>query len=50
MYKPSTYYLAIYIKKYLKGKEELWNFKDSTMQKHNLKKKSLKETNSFKIS
>jgi hypothetical protein len=34
----SHYGLAIYIKKYLKTKEELWKFKNSTMQKYNLKK------------
>jgi hypothetical protein len=34
--------LAIYIKKYLKAKEELWKFKYFTMQKYNLKKKSSK--------
>ncbi len=28
--------LAIYIKKYLKAKEELWKFKYFTMQKYNL--------------
>jgi hypothetical protein len=36
--------LAIYIKKYLKAKEELRKFKYFTMQKYNLKKKPLKET------
>jgi hypothetical protein len=30
--------LAIYIKKYLKAKEELWKLKYFTMQKHNLQK------------
>jgi hypothetical protein len=30
--------LAIYIKKYLKAKEELWKLKYSTMQKYNLQK------------
>ncbi len=30
--------LAFYIKKYLKAKEELWKFKDFTMQKCNLQK------------
>jgi hypothetical protein len=30
--------LAIYIKKYLKAKEELWKFKYFTMQKYNLPK------------
>jgi hypothetical protein len=39
------YGLAIYIKKYLKAKEELWKLKYFTMQKYNLKKKNpLKET------
>jgi hypothetical protein len=37
--------LAIYIKKYLKTKEELWKFKNSTMQKYNLKKSSKKTQN-----
>ncbi len=36
--------LAIYIKKYIKAKEELWKFKYFTMQKYNLKKNPLKET------
>jgi hypothetical protein len=37
--------LAIYIKKELKAKEELWKLKFFTMQKYNLqKKKPLKET------
>jgi hypothetical protein len=36
--------LAIYIKKYLKAKEELRKFKYFTMQKYNLKKNPLKET------
>jgi hypothetical protein len=40
----SHYGLAIYIKKYLKAKEELWKFKYFTMQKHNLQKNPLKET------
>jgi len=30
--------LAIYMKKYLKAKEELWKFKYFTMQKYNLQK------------
>jgi hypothetical protein len=30
--------LAIYIKKYLKAKEELWKLKYSTRQKYNLQK------------
>ncbi len=33
---------VIYIKKYLKAKEELWKFKYFTMQNYNLKKKSSK--------
>jgi hypothetical protein len=37
--------LAIYIKKYLKAKEEeLWKFKYFTMQKYNLQKLLSKET------
>jgi hypothetical protein len=32
---------AIHIKKYLKAKGELWNFKYFTMQKCNLQKKTL---------
>jgi hypothetical protein len=39
----SQYGFAIYIKKYLKAKEELWKFKYFTIQKYiNLKKKSSK--------
>jgi hypothetical protein len=34
--------LAIYIKKYLKAKEELWKSEYFTMQKYNLEKKSSK--------
>jgi hypothetical protein len=34
--------LVIYIKKYLKAKEELWKFEYFTMQKYNLEKKSSK--------
>jgi hypothetical protein len=34
--------LAIYIRKYLKAKEELWKPKYFTMQKYNLQKKSSK--------
>jgi hypothetical protein len=30
--------LGIYIKKYLKAKEELWEFQYFTMQKYNLQK------------
>jgi hypothetical protein len=36
--------LAIYIKKYLNTKEELWKLKYFTMQKYNLQKNPLKET------
>jgi hypothetical protein len=36
--------LAIYIKKYLKAKEELWKLKYFTMQNYNLSKNPLKET------
>jgi hypothetical protein len=36
--------LAIYIKKYLKAKEELWKLKYFTMQKYNLQQNPLKET------
>jgi hypothetical protein len=36
--------LAIYIKKYLKAKEELWKLKYFTMPKHNLPKIPPKET------
>jgi hypothetical protein len=36
--------LAIYIKKYLKAKEELWKLKYFTMQKYNLQKNPVKET------
>jgi hypothetical protein len=36
--------LAIYIKKYLKAKEELSKLKYFTMQKYNLSKHPLKET------
>jgi hypothetical protein len=43
--------LAIYIKKYLKGKEELWKLKYiSPCKKYNLNKKLLKKKpKSFKI-
>ncbi len=34
----SHYGLAIYIKKYLKAKEELWKLKYFTIQKYNLQK------------
>jgi hypothetical protein len=34
--------LAIYIKKYLNAKEELWKLKYLTMQKYNLQKNPLK--------
>jgi hypothetical protein len=36
--------LPIYIKKYLKAKEELWKLKYFTAQKYNLQKNPLKET------
>jgi hypothetical protein len=36
--------LAIYIKKYLKAKEELWKLKYLTMQKKKSSKNPLKET------
>jgi hypothetical protein len=39
--------LAIYIKWYLKAKEQLWKFKYFTMQKYNLQKNPLKETKIF---
>jgi hypothetical protein len=38
--------LAIYIKKYLKAKQELWKLKYFIMQKYNLQKNPLKK---FKI-
>jgi hypothetical protein len=41
----SNYGLAIYIKKDLKAKEELWKLKYFIMQKYSLQKKPLKETN-----
>ncbi len=40
----SHHELAIYNKKYLRAKEELWKFKYFTRQKHNLQKNPLKET------
>jgi hypothetical protein len=40
----SHYGLAIYIKKYIKAKEELWKSKYFTMQKYNLSKNPLQET------
>jgi hypothetical protein len=36
--------LAIYIKKYLKAKEELWKLKYFTMKKYDLQKTPLIET------
>jgi hypothetical protein len=36
--------LAIYIKKYLNAKEELWKLKYFILQKYNLQKNPLKET------
>jgi hypothetical protein len=41
--------LAIYIKNYLKAKEELWKLKYFTMQKYNLQKILQKKPKSFKI-
>jgi len=41
--------LAIYIKKYLKSKEELCKLKYCTIQKYNLQKSSKKNPKSFKI-
>jgi hypothetical protein len=38
----SHFGLAIYIKKYLKAKEELWKLKYFTMPKYNLHQKSSK--------
>jgi hypothetical protein len=40
----SHYGLAIYIKRYLKAKEELWKFQYFTMQNYNLPKNLVKET------
>jgi hypothetical protein len=36
--------LAMYIKKNIKAKEQLWKLKYFTMQKYNLQKNPLKET------
>jgi hypothetical protein len=36
--------VAIYIRKYLKAKEEVWRFKYFTMQNYNLQKNPIKET------
>jgi hypothetical protein len=36
--------LGIYIKKYLKAKEELWKLQYFTMQKYNLQTNPLKQT------
>jgi hypothetical protein len=41
--------LAIYIKTYLKAKEELWKLKYFTMQKYNLSKILLKKPKPFKL-
>jgi hypothetical protein len=38
---------AIYIKKYLRAKEELWKLKYFTMQKYNLQKILYKKPKSF---
>jgi hypothetical protein len=40
------YGLAIYIKKYLKAKEDLWKLKYFTMQKYNLQKNPLNQNSS----
>jgi hypothetical protein len=40
--------LAIYIKKYLKAKEDLWKLKYFTMQKYNLQKILLTKPKSFR--
>jgi hypothetical protein len=45
----SHYNLAIYMKTYLKAKEELWKLKYFTMQKYNLQKIFQKEIIFFKI-
>jgi hypothetical protein len=45
----SHYGLAIYIKKYLKTKEELWKLKYFIVQKYNLPKILEKEPKSFKL-
>jgi hypothetical protein len=39
----SHYGLAIYIKKYIKAKEELWKLEDFAMQKYNLQKNPLEK-------
>jgi hypothetical protein len=45
-----TVAFAIYIKKYVKAKEELWKLKYFTMKKYNLPQKILqKKPKSFKI-
>jgi len=41
--------LAIYIKKYPKGKEELWKLKYFIIQKYNLQKILKKKPKAFKI-
>ncbi len=41
--------LAIYIKKYLTAKEELWRLKYFTMQTNNLQKNPLKETKIIQV-
>jgi len=45
----SHFGLAIYIKKYLKAKEELWKLKYFTLQKYNFQKILQKKQKSFKI-
>jgi hypothetical protein len=39
--------LAIYIKIYIKRKEDIWGFKYFTMQKYNLQNNPLKQTKIF---
>jgi hypothetical protein len=45
----SHYVLAIYIKKYPKGKEELWKLKYFTIHKYNPQKTLKKKPKAFKI-
>jgi hypothetical protein len=45
----SHYGLAIYIKKYLKAKEELWKLKYFNTQKYDLQKIPLKQTKIFQV-
>jgi hypothetical protein len=41
--------IAIYVKKYLKAKEDIWKLKFFTMQKYNLQKNLQKKPKYFKI-